>query len=655
MSFAPVPPHDPLATDQAEVADAAIQPGPVDYRLVHLAGVPIPVVPPIQFSELATLYPRLTIGDFTNASDNFFSVWVMNDWTGGGQVEEMREPSHANRYWTGTAETRYAGILAQPPETVSRTYAGGTGDAIPVGDYGLLTEHLYVAFGTKLCRYDATTDTFSEVATLAGPPVNKGVVYDDRLWIPLGPAGYATWDEATLTSSTTLLVRSFTLWADKLVALSVDGQVAIWDGMGWYAPTDLKLRGRQQARHLIAWWSPEGLPTLYIVTDEDVWAVDPDVPILMRTGLRFPRHPDQGLAAAVWRDDALYVSVGMGVHQMTIGSPPAIAAVGLDRDAGVPAIQRGAIVDFHPEYNGLFALVRGESDVAVTTSGQGPMLEQTMIYDDPLIGPATALNAHSSLFVYTQFGWHCLWESPDNTAAPTKVYVSQAEGTYRVWWGHGPTIYRQELPRAYHNPAQAALSRTRAFATESYLVTGQFDANLSAFEKIWSHFEAYLDEQSAGTVEVWYRTNVDQTWRQLGVFSGTGWQALSFDPDGDGWAEGEASHWIQFRLVLSSGGGHETPLVRWFALKYLVVPLQTRAWTFTVPLMHPEQFMGMGPDELFAFLDGLAAGKQIVPFKHNDAVYRVRVTRVVAGEQPGPDSRRVVTVTVAEAPLPEVA
>lgn len=647
------PPIDPLASDLDEVAAEAIDDNPVGPGLIYLKGVPVPVIGPVQFSELATLYPRLTVGDFTNASDNFFSVWVQSTWTGGGQVEQMRESSHAERYWTGTAETRYAGILAQPPLTHTVRPSEASGTAYPLGDYGTTTEQFYAAFGTKLFVYDATTNAFTEIGTLAGEPVQKAVVYDGMFWIPLGSNGYAVWDGTTLSASSAIFPISMVVWDEKLVALTTDKAVAIWDGSTWMTSDRLRLRGRQRPRHLVAWWSPDGMPTLFVVTDEDMWAVDPDVPMLMRTGLRFPRHPDHGLAAEVWRDDALYVAVGMGVHQVTLGAPPAIAAIGLDRNDGVPSWQRGAIVDFAAEYNGLFALVRGEasaSDQAIPAS----TLEETQIYEEPPLSTATSQGARASLFVWTGFGWHCLWESTEQTVVPTRVVVSQAQDTYRVWWGHGSSLYWQALPRSYHNPSQAALIGSRDFASSSYLVTGEFDANLSAFMKIWSHHEAYLHEESVGHINVWYRTNLNTSWRLLGTYAGQGWQTLPFDPDGDGWAEGDASHWIQLRYELESGAGPPTatPLVRWFALKFLVVPLQTRAWTFTVPLMHAEQFMGAGPDELFQFLDGLAASAEIVPMRHLGRVYRVRVTRVVAGEQVIQQRGRVATVTVAEARIP---
>lgn len=619
---------------------------------VHVDGLPIPVQNGrLTMVNLATLQQRLTFGDYSLASDNFLSVWVQSDWTGGGQIGDIREASHTERFRHATAHTMNPRMLTQPLETVSYTVSGAPAAAYPVGDFfpsGGSVTLFYAAFDDALYSWDTGTEAFVSEIALSADPVNKGVVYDDEIWIPLGINGLDVWDGAAgaVTHYNDPTPVSILEWDDKLLLLEHDGQITIWDGAIMDSPTELRLRGNRVPRHLVLWWSQEGFPTVYVVTNRDVWVIDPLIPRLYRTGLRFPVHPDHGLGAASWRDDAMYVSVGVGVHQLARGGT--ISAMGLDRDDGLPSHLRGRIVDMEPEYNGLLALVQGLGTVDVDSGALGPTIESTSIYGDALVVAESSVNASSTLQRWTGMGWHTLWESPGSDGVPTRVMVSEADGEYRMWWGYGGSMYSQMLRRTFHNPRQGAQLGIDRFALSSSIRTGRFDANVTNFHKLASHVEVHFDPESTGEVDVYYYTDHFDERRLLGTVSGTGVQHILFNPDGVGVAEGDSFHWIEFEYELHNTDPTETVIVNWISLYFIVIPLQTRSWRIPVPLRHTEQWTARGPREIAEQFDNLAAGERFVTFKHRDQTYRVRLAQTQGDDGTGDDWTGNRTISLIE-------
>ncbi len=626
---------NPFATEREVYQyseDANIQYGEVD-----LDGLGIPIQGTVQVNQLGVFEPRFVIGDPKFTDDKYFSVWNQNDWTGGGQKQVLNSASDTTRFYHATLDTKHPNMLTLLPETVS--YAGATADtAYPLGDYDDTGSKIlfWASFGIDLSYWDTGTAAYvSTGESLTAEPVNKGVVFDDILYIPLGSSGYDTWNGTVVTNVNTITPVAFVEWDNKLVALGTDGQISVLDDPvdGWDGPSTMRLRGNRTPRNLVVWWTQDRFPAVFIVTNRDVWACDFLNEVLYRTGLRFPVHPDFGLGSCVWQDDALYVSVGIGVHQLSLGG--VVSAMGLDRNSGIVDYLRGAIVDMEPEYNGVFALLKGVASVSVGADS-GDVLEEGALFDDALVVPTESENARSSLMQWTGTGWHSLWESEDTSGTPSRVMVSEADGEYRVWWGYGDLMYSQLLRRTFHNPMQGADLGIDRFAPSGMMIAGRFDADMAMNVKSASHLEAHLDKSSTGTIDVSYMTDqTDPTWVSFGTFEDTGNQVIKFDPDGDGWSEGLAFRWIDFQYEFSSADALGTPIVNWITLKFLKVPLQTKSWSFLVPLAFPEQWKGRSPQEIMDHLDRLATGTRFVTFKHRNQTYRVRVAASIGPEQTG--------------------
>jgi hypothetical protein len=632
------------------VSSEAVEP----VELVHIDGKPYWVHGDVQYANLAVFQPHITIGDPTKESDQILSVWIQSDWTGGGQIEKINESSDIQRFRYATAETRYPNMLTLPPETTTHTSITTHDNAYPIGDYAVAGTTLYwCSFDEELAYFDTATQEFIAAGdTLTDIPVNKSIVYDGKLWIPQGASGYDVWDGATTTHFTDILPVSFVEWDDKLVALETTGQVSTTQAynIGWNQRAELILKGDRIPRHLVVWWNQERQPTVFIVTNRDVWAVDFLVPVLYRTGLRFPVHPDHGLGATAWRDDAMYVSAGVGVHQLSLGG--VVSPMGLDHDDGLPGDLRGAIVDMEPEYNGLLALVQGLGTTTFASDTAGiPVVEETMMRDASMMFPHASLSAKSTLQRWTSIGWHTVWESASSNGVPTRVQVSEADGEYRLWWGYAGLMHSQLLRRSMHNPKQGAQLGIDRFAPSASLQTGRFDANMEAFSKLASNTEVQIDPLSEGRVDIYCQTDMSYPdWNFCGTVSDPGTTLVYFDGNGDGWPEGESFKWMEFRYDLFSTDPLKTPIIQWITLKFIKIPLQTRSWTLSIPLQQPEQWEGRGAREMADDLDALASGDRFITFKHRDQTYRVRVSQVIGGDGTGFDltsDRRVSLIEIA--------
>lgn len=642
-----------------ELAAFGITPDEQQWGEVYLGEKAIPTLA-VTETNLGTLAAKFTIGESNKDSDNLLSVWIQNDWTGGGQAEDLNELSQGQRFRHADGlDTYHPNMLSLNLETTSYTITSAM-SCFPIGDYKPSggRQRFWVAFDLKLCYWDKDTTAFIHAADLPAVPVNKGVIYDGLLWIPLGASGYSTWNGTSVVNSSSspddppILPVSLKIWDNKIAALSISGQYSLWDGFAWTSNPALQVRDGSTMRNLVVWWDQNRESTVYIITDGGVYSVDPLVPTLYTTGDYWPTHPDQGLASAQWRDDSMYVSIGVGIQNLSLGGVITFTN-GLDRDDGLPTYLRGAIVDFEPEYNGMYALVQGI--VGAIDSGDednGDLLEETQVYDTPIVASTSSGTAYSSLQLWTGVGWHNMWQSDAALGTATRVMVSQADGEYQVWWGYGASMYRQLLRRTAYNPKQGVEIGTDRFSMTGYLYSGRFDANMPMFIKLGSHVEAHLDPLSQGQVDVYYQTDATYpSWVRLGGAYQPGTTVLKFksvDGKSGSFSKGESFRWIEFQYVLSSTNVNLSPVVMWFTLKMIKLPLETLSWSFVVPLVWNENWQGSGAQEMHDYINDLVKAQEFTSFGHADRYYRVRVAQVTFNGATGKDKRGTMRVNLVQ-------
>ena len=628
-----------------------------------------PVPDRITQLNLARWPPKITSGDYSLDSDPLMSSWILSSFTGGVGNYEVKPGVDDQTYWTGTLETRYPEGPTLLPLTES---FGGTdpekNGSRPIGDFYSGTDdpkYLH-AFGDELHYWDATDRSFTYATDLTGTPVAIGVQFGPDMYVPLGSGGYDVIDSAlAVTNVTDVLPIHMIVWDRKLCALQADGKFFYRSlGGAWSAAHDDRtVPSSMRARRLVNFINQQGNPTLYVITNTIVYAFDAEGDTggtLYETRLDYPKHPDQGRAAANFRGDTMFVNVGLGVHGYN-GS--IITSMGPDGRYGLPSHLRGTIVDLYGEYNGLLALIEGTPDTT-QSAAEEKFIVHTPLYRDRYtyaIGNFPESSVFSSIYRWNNSQWHPVWESPAAEGTPTWMSLSESQGEYRLWWGYGNQAYTQEMPIDFQNPKQSLLSKSQRLNPVGELITGWFDADMAAFQKLASHVEVNLESISStaipepgGSVALQYQTDDDPTWKLLGEANTVGMTIMPFRNQsrivGDPFSRGRPFNRIRFSITETQKPGEErmSPLPYSIVFKFQKIPESQLSWSFTVALGDPEGYKGQGNDKLIENLDSLLFSDEFFEFGVGNEIYRVREAQVQGSRTTGYDNRGVYNVNLLE-------
>jgi hypothetical protein len=633
----------------------------VSWSEVAIDGVPIPVRGgSVRKQDLARFQSKITLGDYSFDSDPLLSTYNISSLTGGMGNEHLKEGVDDETYWTGTLETRYPGQITLLPRTW--TYSGplaNAGNAYPIADFPSDAPSFWAVFDTTLTRWNIGTNTFDQMGDLTAFPVGKGVEFEDKLYIPLGNAGYATVDKGTyvLNVLTDLHVRSFTIWDNKLAALTMERYVRLKiEGAAFEAENAaFRVPSGSVPRQLVVFVNQQGAPTLYIVTNTDLYAYGRDETFLYRTQLQFPPHPDNGRAACNWRGESLYVSVGLGIHSYNGGI---IGSMGPDSRYGLPAHLRGVVTDLAPEYNNLLCLVQGMGTVDPNES-QDWQIGDAMYEQN--VRPFIERDAHAVLLRYNGNSWHPAWESEDAGRLATWVMVSRADNRYQMWWGYDGKMLTQKLPYAFQNPKQGLRAGVNEFEGSGDLITGWMDADMVAFDKLASHMEILLDDPlenrlAVGSVTIQYQYDNNPGWYHLGDATHIGMTCMPFnvsESEGStGFSWGLPFRRIRFKIAAASGHIMQSPVIRSVMLKFIKIPISQLSFTFDVALDFSEDFKNSGAGELADFIRSKASANYYSEFAHRTDTYRVRISQTQSTDQTGYDLRSTMSVSAVEVRIP---
>ncbi|HXG72830.1 MAG TPA: hypothetical protein VNJ04_19720 [Gemmatimonadaceae bacterium] len=628
---------------------------------VILGEATLQTVGPVRTQDLARFQGKITTGDSSSDSDPLISTYSMSSFTGGMGNERLKEGVDDETYWTGTMETRYPGQITNLPRTDTFVFPTAAATARALGDFPASAPQFWAVGGTQLYRFNVTTRAFAAIGTaLPATPLEEGVEFNGKLFLPLGSSGIATVTSAGVIDTTAhaaIQAVSLCLYdRNKLAALTAQGQLRIMDSAEvWETPADaLKLPSGHVPRKLLVYINQNQEPTIHIVTSRDVWAYDRANTYIFRTGLQFPPHPHQGRASVVFRGESMYVSVGIGIHGYNGNT---VVSMGPDGRYGLPAHLRGYITHLQDEYNGMIAVVQGAP--VITQGADTFTITPPQYQDDAMVFPETS--AVSSLLRWNQQGWHPVWESADASGLPTNSYVSAADGLWYLWWAYAGNMYRQKLPVAFQNPKLGMIVGESRFADRGTLTTGYFDADMFAFDKLASHFElvidnAFEDGRPLGEVIIRYQIDEDKTWTSLGTATGVGRYVFPFGnfarPDGSTFSGGLAFNRIRFRIESISLSETVTPVIQNMLFKFIKLPLSQLSWTFTIDVGQNDGFMGQGNATLAAYVRGLASSQAFTHFVHRDQHYRVRVAQTQGAEMTGYDERATMTVSVIGVEVP---
>lgn len=575
----------------------------------------------ITVSQLSAYQPGVTIGAVDVDSHPVLATWGISDLSGGHGLADHQAGVTDQRYRIGTADVTRKKAWTCRLLTTAET--GTAGEFWPCGDllYSGNVE-MYGAFGTDLHVWNegggAWTDTTNN---LTAAPVNTGVAFKGtgtlKLFIPMGSSGYATYTGATFanvaaSAGTVPAAKAFCVFGStSLICLDTVGQ--LWysvDGSAWTSfSTDGKVDESLTANWIYEDRDAMGNPVLMVVTTGGLYSFDPAGPTLYRQDLQFPNHPSQGQVGCSWRGEQ-YISAGLNVFTYTGGN---IGSMGLDRDEGLPITLGGRvakIISLVPELNGMYALVQGDAEDAVS--------------GDYLV--------KSSVHVWTGFGWHAVWESSE-TVNVTRLYVSGARGAHRLWWGsyNGTTYtsYTIRLPISLTNPRSIQYYDGANYDTTAYIETGLTNMGMPGSDKIGVSVGVRADNNNGVAVDypvVKYRTAENAAWATCaGPYDASGTalaSTLGTDTTYFYWLD-SAFEGVRFEEIELRIEWDNPAFVKWMALYFAKVISGNFAWTVTLDLTNT--YEDQSPAAMNAALDSYITSENIVDFIYRDTTYKVRV------------------------------
>jgi hypothetical protein len=395
-------------------------------------------------------------------------------------------------------------------------------------------------------------------------------------------------------------------------------------------------------------------------------------------GLAYPLSDAAGEAAAVWRDDGLYVADTLAITRLSTAG--VITPVGLDRDdgfqlvadfgdeAGLDAIDTHRIAALAPSTNLLLAAVRG-----YVTSANG------------------VTSSRNVLLGWNEAGWHYVAALDRDTTGgaafePCGLLIADGRSAYVAVTGSRPadaadasaqsgSISLTDLPEGLHAPRARLTRQPVSFAPEGVLLTGWIDASMRNFFKAWSHVEVTLarvsphDAAPPGAVDVAYRTEDDPaTWHLLGTADQFGRNVFPINTI-NGVDRGLMSSRIELMLTLRDTTGAtplaETPIVESLVLKFIKLAQHGSAWQAYVALSDYDTHRNVGPTQLDDFLSRLSAeGSAYGPYSsmihlakteegwEEKGRYRVRVAQWQRSEGTGKVPYGDGVLNIIQVPIP---
>lgn len=671
-----------VAETNASIATSGQNRAATEFDEIVINNVSVPVRS-IQRTDTSRFEGKVTIGDYSVDSDQLMSTWAQSNWVGGMNIADHIEGATENRFRYGRAWTMSSRQLTLPlhayylsPHHTSSAdnltdligaatsviASGGTGLGLPYQPWlfhhyasvplGHRYDVIYAACGLALNVID-TSELISDNAVSASSPgnfahvpVGPGAWYPDSngtllLWVPLGSHGIQTYNptnDAIGSADTAIEAVAVMTWDTKLYALTTDGRLRYRDRTGsWDTGTNdsLKLPEEEVPRHLVSYFDRAGNPCVTIITSHQAWIYQPDADAITPLGYRWPFGRESAAAAAVWRDDGLYVAKGLGVYRMSTAGVKTF--MGLDRDDGydVAAIDDDTDPERWRTNPRITAMAPGENFLIAAVSG-------------PIVQNGSSYESHIAIMAWNEAGWHHVStiKAPINAGdvgtgaeqwVASHMIVADTLDGYVVVVGlrtngfSAPDaksrLYFIPLPEDAHAPKASVLSQPTKFATNGVFYTGWFDAGMANFYKAWSHFEVYLanpedgSDEPPGIVRVYYRTEHDpETWTLLGTASDFGRTIMEFGVD-SGFSYGEVSLKIEFKLEIVHDWDTigtprpDTPVIEALSLKFIKLAQYGSAWLVHVPLSDFETWGGNGPQAIDEFLNSLTVeGSSKGPF-----------------------------------------
>ena len=641
----------------------------IEPNEVSLNGVYYPITRPVR-STLASIYPaKVVIGDTDKDSDPRSSVIGWSDWRGGIGINRMEGAADVNRAWFSTCQLRYKNHLVLPSlatETTTPSHSLGQG---VIGAIETFKNEVYAFWNggsgatPKLYKYANGSDSWGSQITTSGvtDAVTDSVVWTNASGTSYlvfahydsGGSGYTYSTDGSSFTTDTQDAQFLATWDDRLWGISYAGQ--LWystDAGTEFLDAVLPLPDGSVTSLFVA-RSSAGMPIIYAMTTEGLFAHDADNARFDATELELPIHPDNGKGSTRWRD-SVYIPSGNGIYKYINGNNSAIVTiVGPDKDDGMPSEKRGSIRAMSGSHNELLVGVDAQTGAdpisydAVSRQWQSHF-GSTVMADD---------TGFSTILGYNELGWEVKWMSGTVGETVDLLHVSTAYNKYRLWWGSGGDVYFMDLPKDIINPSE---TDNFPYGTSGVHETPWFNAGQSEVDKLALKLKIECSGLSANeTVLVQYATDYTESYTTAVTLNSTtmgaaaGTYTYTF-----GSSVGVTYRSIKFKLTLSRSTATTTGLEKFNSPDVISTTLTWRKkleakWGHTVEVDLNNKYKGNDPKALRSNLISAIESTTLVEFTFRDDSggtrnYYVDVTSAQGLEFTGHDERGSTMISVVE-------
>ena len=641
----------------------------IEPNEISLNGVYYPITKPVR-STLASIYPaKVVIGDTDKDSDPRSSVIGWSDWRGGIGINRMEGAADVNRAWFSTCQLRYKNHLVLPSlatETTTPSHSLGQG---VIGAIETFKNEVYAFWNggsgatPKLYKYANGSDSWGSQITTSGvtDAVTDSVVWTNASGTSYlvfahydsGGSGYTYSTDGSSFTTDTQDAQFLATWDDRLWGISYAGQ--LWystDAGTEFLDAVLPLPDGSVTSLFVA-RSSAGMPIIYAMTTEGLFAHDADNARFDATELELPIHPDNGKGSTRWRD-SVYIPSGNGIYKYINGNNSAIVTiVGPDKDDGMPSEKRGSIRAMSGSHNELLVGVDAQTGAdpisydAVSRQWQSHF-GSTVMADD---------TGFSTILGYNELGWEVKWMSGTVGETVDLLHVSTAYNKYRLWWGSGGDVYFMDLPKDIINPSE---TDNFPYGTSGVHETPWFNAGQSEVDKLALKLKIECSGLSANeTVLVQYATDYTESYTTAVTLNSTtmgaaeGTYTYTF-----GSSVGVTYRSIKFKLTLSRSTATTTGLEKFNSPDVISTTLTWRKkleakWGHTVEVDLNNKYKGNDPKALRSNLISAIESTTLVEFTFRDDSggtrnYYVDVTSAQGLEFTGRDERGSTMISVVE-------
>jgi len=447
-----------------------------------------------------------------------------------------------------------------------------------------VTPSIYMAAGVLQLCLDNTAQCASPVFTLDFPALKANVRNRCILELP---------DAERTTGASAIISVGLKLASDPGAAVDITciGPIRAMKSWDWIFVDD----NGSRITGLERYGEPE---SLWVLTESSFGMISNNqwLPHPLRE-MATVKDENNGRASTV-NDLYMYFSFGRrgGVQRFYNAS---LDAVGLDRDAGLPANRQGPVTCLLSYPDRVFASVDG------------------------------GVLGYSAVYCYTGTGWHEVYRAPRVGLRIRSMYIQVIPGNAsdRLWISQGSDVLWLPVTMI---PTEDSYYR---YTHEAYIQTAKIDGGRPNITKFFKALQIASEDLAAGqTIIVDYRVDGATAWTRLAVYSTSPQSESDFTSD-----DSLTGKYIELRIRLNTTDNTKTPVLLGTIIDTLEVNEVHDMYTLTFRLKDYDTNLQGVTDtstaaEKWAILKAMvAAGKPVLMNTASDMDNNVRVFPQPAG------------------------